>query len=140
MRFYKKHSINVFLRLIFFGSLLNCAVAQQVKGIVYNEKNEPLPFVNISIDGTGWGTSSNQSGAYNLGLKNGTYTITYRYVGYTTVKKEVTISGKDVVVDVILNEQQIEIKPYYVTGGEDPAYGIIRMAQKKRKFYLEQVK
>ncbi len=140
MLFYRKHLKNILQRLVFFGFLFTNAYTQQLKGVIYNEKNEPLPFVNISIDGTGIGTSSNLSGAYTLGLKNGTYTISFRYVGYSTIKKEVVINGKDLTLDVTLNEQQIEIKPYYVTGGEDPAYGIIRMAQKKRKFYLEQVR
>jgi hypothetical protein len=140
MRFYKEPLSNHFKRLVFFAFLITNVFAQQLKGIIYDEKNEPLPFVNISIDGTGIGTSSNLSGAYNLPLKNGTYTLTFRYVGYSTIKKEVLINGTDVVLDVILDQQQVEIKPYYVTGGEDPAYGIIRSAQKKRKFYLEQVK
>jgi len=140
MRFFKEPLTNLFKRLVFFAFLITNVFAQQLKGIIYDEKNEPLPFVNISIDGTGIGTSSNLSGAYNLPLKNGTYTLTFRYVGYSTIKKEVIINGSDVVLDVILDQQQVEIKPYYVTGGEDPAYGIIRSAQKKRRFYLEQVK
>lgn len=140
MLFYKKHLSIILQRLLFFGLLFTNCFAQQLKGTTYNEKNEPLPFVNISIDGTGLGTASNQNGVYTLPLKTGTYTVSYRCVGYTTVKKEITLNGKDVPMDVHLVEQQVEIKPYYVTGGEDPAYGIIRMAQKKRKFYLEQVK
>jgi len=140
MLFYKKHLLKSLQRLVFFGVLFTNCFAQQLKGTTYNEKNEPLPFVSISIDGTGIGTASNQNGLYNLPLKNGTYTLSYRCVGYTTIKKEIVINGKDIILDVNLIEQQVEIKPYYVTGGEDPAYGIIRMAQKKRKFYLEQVK
>lgn len=140
MRFFKWPIIYFLRRFIFIVFLFTNSFAQQVKGIIYDDKNEPLPFVNISIDGTGIGTSSNLSGAYNLGLKNGSYTISFRYVGYTTVKKEIIIDGKDIVLDMVLKEQLLEIKPYYVTGGEDPAYGIIRKAQKKRKFYLDQVK
>jgi hypothetical protein len=140
MHFYKKTLSKNLQRLVFFVLLFNQGYTQQLKGIIYNEKNEPLPFVNISIDGTGIGTSSNLSGEYSLGLKNGSYTITYRYVGYTTIKKQITIAGNDLVLDLQLQEQEVEIKPYYVTGGEDPAYGIIRSAQKKRKYYLEQVK
>lgn len=140
MRFYKKLLLKILQGLIFFVFLSTNAFTQQLKGTIYNEKNEPLPYVNVSIDGTGIGTSSNLSGMYSLPLKNGTYTVSYRYVGFTTIKKEVVINGKDINLDMVLKEQQVEIKPYYVTGGEDPAYGIIRMAQKRRKFYLEQVK
>ncbi len=141
MRFYKRKTINILRRLIFFVFLFNNAFAQQVKGIVYDEKNEPLPFVSVSVDGTGIGTSSNLSGAYSLGLKNGSYTLTFRCVGYTTIKKEIIISGQDLKLDVVLPEQLLDMKPYYFTkNGEDPAYGIIRKAQKKRKSYLNQVK
>lgn len=141
MRFYKKPLTKILQGLAFFVLLSTNAFTQQLKGIVYNEKNEPLSFVNISIDGTGIGTSSNLSGAYGLPLKNGTYTVTYRYVGFATIKKEVVINGKDVILDIVLKEQAVEIKPFYMTkGGEDPAYGIIRKAQKQRKYYLEQVK
>jgi hypothetical protein len=141
MRFYKKPLLKILQGLAFFVIFSTNVFTQQLKGTVYNEKNEPLSFVNISIDGTGIGTSSNLSGVYGLPLKNGTYTVTYRYVGFATIKKEVVINGKDVILDIIMQQQAIEIKPFYMTkGGEDPAYGIIRKAQKQRKYYLEQVK
>lgn len=127
-------------RLIFFSLFLTNVFAQQVKGVIYNEKNEPLPYVTISIDGTGIGTSSNLNGAYELPLKPGTYNLTFRCVGFKTEVTPITVGKESVSLNMIMLEQQIEIKPYYVTGGEDPAYGIIRMAQKKRKFYLNQVK
>lgn len=137
---YRNNFKRIIRRLLFFGILLSNLYAQQVKGIIYNEKNEPLPYVTISIDGTGIGTSSNQHGVYELPLKPGNYNLTFRCVGFKTEIKNINIGKSSLELNMIMYEQEVLIKPYYVTGGEDPAYGIIRMAQKKRKFYLNQVK
>ena len=57
-----------------------------------NKKNEVLPFVNILIDNTYKGTTSNDDGYYELNIsETKTYTIVYSYLVYKTVKKKVSI-------------------------------------------------
>lgn len=141
MRFFKKQFLNFTRRLVFFVPILTKAFAYTVSGTVYNEKNEPLPFVNISIDQTGTGTSSNLDGIYSLQLSSGEHQLTFRFIGYATKVENVVVDNDDIHLDVYLKPQDVLIKPFYVTAnGEDPAYPIIRKAQKKRKFYLKQVK
>lgn len=51
-----------------------------------NAKNIPLAFANIYVKGTTRGTVSNGEGQYTLsGIKPGTYSLVFRYLGYTTL-------------------------------------------------------
>ena len=60
----------------------------QIKGRIVDQKNEPLPFVNIYVENTFTGTTSNDEGDYELNLtKPDTYKIIFKFLGYKTVKK-----------------------------------------------------
>ena len=65
----------------------------QVKGKITNSKGEPLSFVSVYLDKTVTGTTSNDSGEYVLDVKkSGKRTIVFQFLGYKTLKKEVSIS------------------------------------------------
>jgi hypothetical protein len=61
----------------------------QITGTVTDTKKEPLPFVNIYIDNTYIGTTSNEEGKYELNVNTKKeYTIVFKYLGYKTIKKQ----------------------------------------------------
>ena len=65
----------------------------QVTGNITSTTNEPLPSVNIFIENTYTGTTTNFDGLYTLDLsKKGTYTVVFQYLGYKTVKKTIDIT------------------------------------------------
>lgn len=116
--------------------------AQRISGKVINEKNETLPFVNVFVEGTSNGTTTNMDGNFILDLSgSGTYRIVFRYIGYKTHIETLVIQNSSPSPLLIkLTAQAIEIKEYTLSAKEeDPAYPIIRKAQKKRKFYQTQV-
>lgn len=136
MRTYIVHKL---LILIF---LLLSATAQGVRltGKITDERGEPLPFVNVYLTGTSTGTTANINGIYTLELKPGYYKVSYRLVGYKMEQRDIQLGEADKVVDVRMSNETFDLKEVNVSADrEDPAYAIIRKAQKKRKFYKEKI-
>ena len=128
---------NLLITFILFAST---TFAGNIKGLIADEKGEPIPFASVFLNGTTVGTTSNETGFYVLSLKPGAYTISVKSIGFSAQIKQVTIDQEEVVLDFILKEETIKIKEFTVNAqDEDPAYAVIRNAIKKRKFYKEQV-
>ena len=69
-------------------------LSAQIVGTVTDSKGQPLPYVNIYLDNTYKGTTSNEEGNYTLDItEKGDYNIIFQFLGFTTVKKEVDISS-----------------------------------------------
>ncbi|WCO00493.1 DUF5686 and carboxypeptidase regulatory-like domain-containing protein [Psychroserpens ponticola] len=113
----------------------------QIKGTVADTNSKPLPFVNIFIENTYKGTTSNEEGIYELNIsKPDTYTVVFQFLGYKTVKKTVTIESFPFNLDAVLADEEISLNEVVVTAGENPANIIIRQAIAKRKENLEKIK
>src|ERR1700739_997474 len=109
-------------------------------GKITDESGQPLPFVVVYIDGTTNGTTANVDGEYSIELKPGTYTIDYQLIGYTLHRETVEMASANITPNVQLKAEGIKINEVTVNGNaEDPAYGIMRHAIEKRKFYQDQV-
>ncbi|EDP69858.1 hypothetical protein FBALC1_10012 [Flavobacteriales bacterium ALC-1] len=123
-----------------FFILFSTIVAAQVVGKVTNTKDEPLPFVNILIDNTYKGTTSNDDGYYELNItKPSTYTIVYTYLGYKTVKKKVEINKFPYTIDITLEDESVSLTEVVVNSEENPANAIIRQTIAKRKENLDKI-
>ena len=113
----------------------------QIKGTVTNEKNEPLPYVNVFIENTYTGTTTNEDGVYELNLnKPGKYTLVFQFLGYTTKKLEINIQEFPFEQNMVLNETQISLNEVIVSTEDNPANAIIRNAIKNRKINLNKIK
>ena len=133
------------MKFIFKLVLLLCstyAFAQSgVKGITKSSAGEILAFSTVYIKGTTIGTTSNSAGEFFLKTPSGKQTIVAQYVGYRAMEQNIVIpEGRVVKLDFIMSEQPLQLQTVVVTAGdEDPAYRVIREAQKKRKFYEDEV-
>ncbi|MBD3223923.1 MAG: TonB-dependent receptor, partial [Caldithrix sp.] len=90
-----KKFLPLILFLVFTCSSLYAGVTGKIAGVVTDKTTgEPLPGVNIIIDGTTMGASTDESGYYViLNVPPGTYTLKAMYVGYTNViVEEVKVS------------------------------------------------
>ncbi len=79
---------------------------------------DPLPGVNVIIDGTTLGTATGPDGDYVIiGVRPGTYTITASFIGYTTQKREDVRVSVDLTttVDFELGEEVLEGEEIVVT-------------------------
>lgn len=121
--------------LLTFATLLSGVLSfSQIQGTVTSSKNQPLPVVNIFIENTYIGTTSNDDGKYELNInKPGDYTVVFQYLGYKTLKKNVTINKFPFVIDAQLNEEQISLNEVVINAEENPANQIIRNVIETKK-------
>jgi hypothetical protein len=125
--------------LVAVAMLSLSANAATIQGLVNDEDGLPVPFVTVYVEGTTIGTTTNSEGNYSLDLKDGFHTIVFRYVGYKTEIRPLTVSGVTQ-LDVVLKRVVFQLGEAQVDGNEDPAYRIMRLARTKRKFYQQQVR
>lgn len=82
------------------------------------DTQEIIPFVNIQIKGTTWGTSTDENGEFVLGkIPEGTYTIVASVVGHDNLEKRVTVTANSAVSVVF------ELANEYVQMNEILVYG-----------------
>lgn len=132
-----------------FGVLLLLFVLFQLKGFSTEVSgtirsalsNEPLPFSSVLIKGTTRGASANNLGFYSISLDPGTYTLVFQYIGYQSVEQKLTIGKEPQKLDIKLVARDYQLNEVIVkTGGEDPAYAIIRNAISKRLEHSKEIK
>ena len=133
-----KNQVLILILLLFSGSISR---AQKISGLITDDQNNPLAFSSVLIKGTPKGISANENGFFTLNIEPGTYTLICQRVGYQSVEKKIIIEKKDLEVNFQLPLQQYSLKNIIVSsGGEDPAYEIIRQAIKKRPEYEQEIK
>lgn len=119
---------------------LGYIASAQIVGTINNTKKEALPFVNILIENTYKGTTSNDDGYYELNITEPkTYTIVYTYLGYKTVKKKVAINKFPYEINITLEEESVSLSEVVVSAENNPADAIMRQAIAKRKDNLDKI-
>ena len=56
------------MRYLFLFLICSLSVNAQLKGTITDDKNQPIPYVNIYIENSYTGTTSNDQGDYELAL------------------------------------------------------------------------
>ena len=129
------------MRYLLVLLLCSISVSAQLKGNISDSDNQPIPFVNIYLENTYTGTTSNASGDYELALsKPGTYTIVFQFLGYKTQTKTIEIKQLPYVLDITLLEENISLNEVVISANENPANRIVRAAIETRKLQLEKIK
>jgi len=130
------------LKLLFLFTIISSASGfSQITGIVKNTEDSPLSFVNIYIEGTYTGTTSNDEGIYELDItEKKSYTIVFKYLGYKTLKKDISITTLPYTLDVTLQEESVSLDEVLINSNDNPANRIIRNAIANRKHFLEKIK
>lgn len=90
----------IFLSFYIF-SIFNIYAQQSktnsIKGHVLDSNNEEhLPGVVISIEGHGKAVMTDETGHFSINnIPNGTYFLTTQYIGYSSLKQEVTVTNNE---------------------------------------------
>ena len=89
-----------------------------VRGLVVNEKGDPLESVNIFLPQLKKGVTTNSQGRYSLKrLPQGKYTIVFSITGYKAVNKGIELGQDDTVtLNVTMKEDIIQSESITVTG------------------------
>lgn len=90
---------NSFILLLALVLSIDCSGQGELKGKVKDNSNgEAVPFVNVLIDGTLTGTTTDFDGEFSLSNVTFPVTIEYSFVGYEAVKLTYTSAQKKIVV------------------------------------------
>ncbi len=106
--------LKLFVKFIVFllGGAISVQAQQSVSGVV-SDKNFPLPQVNIFIEGTTKGTTTDFDGNYTLNSIEQGQTIVYSYIGYTTQK--ILYNGQKK-IDMVLQEDTASLSEVVIVG------------------------
>ena len=123
-------------------SLLSTKTWTQLSGQIKDVDGNALPYATVYIENSTSGTVSNIDGEYLLDIdQNGTYTVTFQYVGFTKEQFSFQYEGKPIHKNIILHADENLIGELVISADrEDPAYPIIRKAISKRDYYKKSVK
>ena len=126
--------------LLFLVSTFCSIASAQITGNVTSNTDETLPFVSVYLNNTYTGTTTNEDGNYTLDISNkGDYTIVFQYLGFKTLKKNITIKSFPHVLNIKLIEENITLSEVIINSEENPANQIIRNTIAKRKDILEKL-
>lgn len=102
----------IFFLILFLTLSVMAAMAGTIKGTITDRQTkEPLTGATVQVSGTAQGAVADLDGNYTLELKNGTYTLTVRYIGY----KDMTINAVEIKGETVLN---FDMEPDTQTLGE----------------------
>ncbi|PNQ74022.1 TonB-dependent receptor [Hanstruepera neustonica] len=92
-----------------------------ISGTVSDTNGETLPGVNVIISGTTQGAVSDIDGNFVIeNVEDGTYTIQASFLGYANVNSSVEVSGNDVTLDIVMNEDTESLDEVIITGVVNP--------------------
>ena len=74
-----------------------------MKGVLFDESNgEAIPFANVVLDGTTHGCATDINGFFLINkVKEGTYTLKVKYVGYEEYSEQITLQKNRIVTKTI---------------------------------------
>ncbi len=119
-----KQLFSVFLLLLFSGVAFAQVTTSNIKGLVLDDQNEPLPGANVvavhTPTGTTYGAATNFDGRFNiLNMRvGGPYKVTISYVGFQDQEyNEVFLElGKTYNVEVALTPDSQQLEEVVITG------------------------
>lgn len=112
----------------------------QIFGRITDMNNQALANVNIYIENTYTGTTSNEDGFYVLNYEpKPNETIVFKLLGYKTIKKTITSNTDLSKLNAQLYEEEIALATVEINSKENPANPIIRAVIANRKNQKEKI-
>jgi len=110
-----KNIVNLLVVLFGLFSAVIAGTSGKLAGIITDEEGNPLVGVNVIIDGSNIGASTNIDGYYViLNVPPGNYSLKTSYIGYTAVK----LTDVHVSID-LTSYHNISMNPQVLTTGEE---------------------
>ena len=114
--------------------LISLSSVAQIRGKVTDSSGNPLPSVNVYLENTYTGTSSNELGFYDLNVKTtGKYTVVFQFLGFKTQKSEINVDKLPFNLNATLVEENISVAEVVISNQENPANAIIKSAIASKK-------
>ena len=108
--FMKRLTFVFFVLFIILGFTDGVAQALvTLSGKVTSSDGSPVVQATLAVEGTSYGTYSDDNGNYTLSLPEGKYTLVVSFVGFKSQRKDIGLTGKKV-VDFVLQEDAVGLK------------------------------
>lgn len=90
-------------------------MAQNISGVVYDSKKEPLVGVTVTVKGTTKGTSTDENGKFSItGIENiAKATLVFSYIGYMPIEQPI---GNTTSMIITMNENSKNLDELIVVG------------------------
>lgn len=110
---------------LFAATILQAQVATPaLYGQVLTDNQEIIDFATVCLKGTRYGWPTDERGTYHLQAPAGEYTLVISAIGYETMEKPVTLSGKPQKMDIVLTASSLQLDEVVVV-----ANGVSRVNQ-----------
>lgn len=95
---------------------------QKISGKIISNQKEPVPFVNVLVEGTSLGTLSNEDGKFELeGLKAGSYLLKFSSLGFQSISKSVQVeANQSLELEIILSKQLLDLQETVISASRTP--------------------
>lgn len=112
--------IKIFLAVVFASAVsLTISAIGQIKGVVLDASTKlPLAGVNVVVEGTGLGASTDNNGNYFIfAVIPGKYRVTASMMGYSDKTTEITVKAEEtIVLNFVLQPKMLQLATVTVTG------------------------
>ena len=96
-------------RLLYVLLLFSFYVSAQIKGVVVDEKNQPIPFVSIWVEHENTGTSTEENGSFEIEVKDKNNNLLFLALGFEKQSIKATQVEK-----VVLKSTRFKINEVWV--------------------------
>lgn len=129
------------LKFLLLFLSFTATISAQIVGKIIDTKGRALPYVNIYLEDSYTGTTSNDEGNYELDVSvTQDYTVIFQFLGYKTVAKKASVTSFPHILNVTMDEELVSLDQVVISNnGEDPAYRIIRETIDRRKENLAKI-
>lgn len=120
--------ILTFLVSLFFLNLYGQGI---IRGNIFDsESGEPVIYANVLIEGTERGATTDLEGFFTISeVPAGRYTLITTYLGYDTLRTEVSLSGTQIVFkNLYLEPSSVELTTVNVSGRREQARTEVRIS------------
>ncbi|WP_245553822.1 DUF5686 family protein [Cytophaga aurantiaca] len=132
--FFSLNRIKIVLTTFFFASFISFSFSQTItiKGYILDSTTtDTIPFVTVYVQGTGYGTTSDDAGFYELEVPTSTDSIWVTTMGYVT--KVIALPKKKTVLQLNISiSEDLSIPEIVIVPRENPAYRILREVVKHK--------
>ena len=108
------------LLIVFF--LMSFAISAQVKGVVVDENDIPIPYVNIWFEKGVLATTSEENGTFSLEKKNQEKNLIFSALGFESKIIDATEAEKVVLKQVTIKLEEVEIKRSFLKQKKEIGY------------------
>ena len=111
--------------------IVSTCMYSQIKGIVLDESNKPIPYVNIWVENENFGTTSEENGSFSIQVEDQNKVLIFSALGFET--KKVAVSDAE---EVRMKEIAFELNEVIVSKSKKEIIRLIGDSKSSSAIYI----